>query len=131
MRAGSLDHQITINKKLDPPNRNSFNEAVVEWVPLVAVPGSPVIGERWWAEVQDTLPSRSESVRNGLDVARDQTRIRMRYRNDIDSSMQVIVHGDTDLAYRIISGPVVVTSAGRKKMIEMMVERFSTVGRES
>lgn len=94
------------------------------WVPLVALPGSPTVGERFWVQVQDVMPSRSEAVKQGLAVARNQTRLRMRWRNDIDSSMRVTVHGETDVVYAIIAGPAEI--GGRKDRLEMMLEKFSS-----
>jgi head-tail adaptor len=61
-------------------------------------------------------------------MASRQTRVRMRYRNDIDSSMRVTIHQDASVIYQIISGPVDVTSEGRKRMIEFVCEKLSTVG---
>ncbi len=127
MRSGTIDCQISVEQKSitrDP----SYNTEIVTWAPLVAAPGSPVIAERWWAQVQDTLPSRSEAVKQGIATASRQTRVRMRYRNDIDSSMRVTIHQDTSVVYQIISGPVDVTNEGRKRMIEFVCEKFSTTG---
>ena len=133
MRSGLLDRQITVERKAVPSDPEyvapdaSFGTEQTVWVPLVVQPGSPPLAERFWAEVQDPLPSRSESVTEGLVIARNQTRIRMRYRDDIDSSMRVRLHGDgEDVIYQIIGGPAVVTREGRKSMIEMACERFSS-----
>jgi len=120
--AGKLDRQISIERKQttqDPV----FGTEIVSWVPLVAQAGSPTIAERFWAEVQDVMPSRAEVVQQGLTVARNQTRIRMRWRDDIDSSMRVTVHGDTDTVYNIVGGPAEID--GRKGLIEIVCEKFS------
>lgn len=101
-----------------------YGTEIVAWVPLVEQAGSPTIAERFWAEVQDALPSRAESVTQGLAVARNQTRIRLRYRNDIDSSMRVTVHRDTDVVMQIVGGPAMV--GGRKVLTEIVCERFSS-----
>ena len=93
------------------------------WVPLVAQDGSPPVAERFPANVKDVLPSRSEAVKQGLVVARNQTRIRMRYRSDIDSSMRVTLHGGTDVVYQIVGGPAAI---GRNKELEIVCERFSS-----
>lgn len=123
MRAGQLDRWVTIEKKSvtrDP----DFGTEVITWVPLVALPGSPVVAERFRAEIQDALPSRSEAVTQGLAVARNQTRLRMRWRDDITSDMRVTVHGDTDVVYQIVGGPAQIE--GRKERIEMVLERYSS-----
>lgn len=81
------------------------------------------------AEVRDILPSRSEAVRQGLEVARNQSRLRMRWRGDIDSTMRVIVHGDSDVVYQIVGGPAEV--GGRKRMLELVLERYSSSGADT
>lgn len=123
MISGRMNRQITIEKKsvtLD----SSYGTEIVAWVPLSLLPGSPEVAERFWAEVQDILPSRSESIQDGLAVSRNQTRLRMRWRSDIDSSMRVTVHGDSDMIYQIVAGPV--EMGGRKRMIEIVLERYSS-----
>ena len=125
MSAGEVDCQITVEQKSVTRDAD-YNTEIVEWVPLVAVAGSPVVGERFWAKVQDVLPSRSESVKQGLAIGRNQTRIRLRYRNDIDSTMRVTVHRDTDVVYQIIAGPAFIGS--RKDRIEIVCERYSSEG---
>jgi head-tail adaptor len=122
-QAGKLDRQILVERKVstvDPV----FGTAVVSWEALSFLPGSPPVPERYWAEVLDALPSRSEAVQQGLQVARNQSRIRMRWRDDIDSSMRITVFGDTNRMYQIVAGPAEI--AGRKGMLEMVVERYSS-----
>jgi head-tail adaptor len=121
--AGTLTRLITIEQK-QATQDTQYGTQVITWVPLAVLPGSPPVAERFWAEVQDALPSRSESVMQGLAVARNQTRIRIRWRNDIDSSMRITVHGDTDVVYQIIGGPAEIR--GRRRMLEMMCERYSS-----
>jgi len=104
----------------------TYGSPTPTWAPLVAVAGSPPVAEKWWAEVQDALPSRSEAVRQGLTQARNQTRLRMRWRDDITSAMRVTVHGEADVLYQIVGGPAEI--GGRKKMLELMLERYTTTG---
>lgn len=113
MQAGRLDRMISIEYKHVEPEA-AYGTDVVTWQRL----------ETCAAEVQDALPSRAEAVQQGLAVARNQTRIRIRWRSDIDSSMRIIVHGDTDVVYQIVGGPAEV--GGRKRMLELVCERFST-----
>lgn len=117
------DREITVEQKSVTQDA-TYGTEVIEWVPLVAVPGSPVVAERFAANVQDALPSRSESVVQGLAMARNQTRIRIRWRADIDSSMRIILHGDTDTYYQIVGGPAEI--GGRKVALEMMCEKFTS-----
>lgn len=122
MRAGQLDRQVTIEKKQVTQDA-TYGTDVVTWVPLVAQPGSPTVAQRFWAQVQDVLPSRSESVTQGLAVARNQSRLRMRYRSDVTSDMRVIVHKATDAIYQIVGGPAVI---GRNEWLEMVIEKYSS-----
>jgi hypothetical protein len=95
------------------------------WVPLDGyAPGSPQVPIRSYGERQDALPSQSESVTLGLAIAKNQVRWRMRWRADIDSSMKITLHGDTDVDYQIVGGLAEIE--GRKERIEMMLERFSS-----
>lgn len=108
----SLDHYVTIERKVlaqDP----TYGSTTHTWAPLDSV----------WAEVQDMLPSRSEAVRQGLAQARNQTRVRMRYRTDVDASMRII---DGSRVLQIVAGPAEV--GGRQAYLEMVCETSSTPG---
>ena len=123
MRAGQLDREITIERKHVTQDA-TYGTEVITWVPLVAQVGSPVVAQRFCAQVQDALPSRSERVKLGLEQAHNRTRLRMRYRTDIDSSMRVTVHGETDVVYQIVGGPAMIE--GRQQFLELMLERYSS-----
>lgn len=112
--AGEQDVQVTIERPVSTPDP-AFGSPVVTWTALFV---------RQWAKIQDVLPSRSEFVTQGLTVARNQSRLRMRYREDIDSSMRVTVHRDSDVIYQIVGGPA--QMGGRKERIEMVLERYSS-----
>jgi len=89
-------------------------------------PGQPiVVASRIAAEVQDVLPSRSESVEQGIAVAKNRSRIRFWYRPGIDSAMKVTIHGAVDREMQIIGGPAIV---GNREAIEIMCEAYSTQG---
>lgn len=130
MRAGGLDRLITIQRKAkvgDPeyvaPDAN-YGTSKVVWVPLAKQADGTA--EKFSAQVQDSLPSRSESISLGANFARNLTRVRLRYRDDIDSTMQVLLHGDgDDIVYQIIGGPANVVKDGRKTLIELLCERYS------
>ena len=128
MRSGQLDRQITIQKKQVTKDAH-FGTEVVTWVPLVVATGQSdqSVGEKFWAEVVDVLPSRAEAVSLGLNVARNQTRIRLRYRDDVDSSMRLLLHGDgADQVFQIVAGPANVAKDGRKTLMEIVCERWSS-----
>ena len=122
MRAGDFDCQVTIEKRSTTQDAK-YGTQVVTWVPLVTSNGAAV---RFWAQVEDEIPSRSESVRQGVAMSANRAVVRIRYRNDIDSSMRVTVHRDTAVLYQIVGGPAQV--GGRKLMLEMVCERYSTSG---
>ena len=113
MEIGQLDHRVTIERQSitqDP----DFGTDIVSWVTLTTV----------WANVQDALPSRSESVSQGLEIARNQTRVRMRYRSDVDSSMRMVIYRPGPVVHQIIAGPAEI--GGRKAYLEFVVERLSS-----
>lgn len=113
MNAGNLDRRITISQKSvtqDP----DYGTQVITWSTLAS---------RIAANVVDVQPSRSESVKQGLSVALNQTKITIRYRAGIDSSMRITVHYATDEIYQIVGGPARV---GRNRWLEMVCEKASS-----
>lgn len=126
MQSGRADRLITIERPqrtVDP----TYGTEIVVWVPLEAEAGSPTVAVKFFAEVQDFMPSRSESVTLGLQVARNQTRFRMRWRSDLTSDCRVTVHGlteDLDVLYSIVGGPAEIQ--GRMAMLEFVGERYTS-----
>lgn len=116
--------QVTIEKPAETKDA-TYGSALPDWEPLVMVEGSPEEAERFWAMIRDALPSRQESVRQGLEQAKSQVVCRIRYRSDVTSAMRVTLHLDTNVVYQIIGGPAEV---GRKDWIEMVLERYSSTG---
>lgn len=113
MNIGQLDRRVRFEEKSvsqDP----DFGTEIVTWVALATV----------WANVQDVLPSRSESVLQGLAVAINQTRVRIRWRDDVDSSMRMVIYRPDPITYSIVGGPAVI--GGRRGYCEFMVERLSS-----
>jgi SPP1 family predicted phage head-tail adaptor len=70
-------------------------------------------------EVQDVLPSRSEAIKSGASIGAKQSRLRMRYRKDLDSSMRVIIDG---VIYQIISD---FAELGNRQYVECVIERYT------
>jgi SPP1 family predicted phage head-tail adaptor len=91
----------------------TYGTQVVTWTQLATV----------WADVEDVLPSRSEAVRQGLQVARNQTRIRYIYRTDIDSSMRMTHLRSVNRVFQIVGGPA---ELGAKEYSEVMCESISS-----
>ena len=103
---GRIEYQVTSQDA-------DYGTPVITWTLLAVV----------WMEVQDVPPSRSESVRQGLEVARNQTRIRYRYRTDVDSSMRIVISGPVVRTLQIVAGPM---ELGRHEYSEVVAEAIST-----
>lgn len=111
MNLGALDKRCLIERRgtgQDP----IYGTPVNEWEPVTLA----------WCNLQDELPSRSESIKKGLNLAANRTRLRMRYRADLDSSMRVTLYRPTAQIYQIIGGPA---ELGAKDGIELLLERYS------
>lgn len=113
MRGSQLDKRITVEAKTvtqDP----DYGTEVIAWA---------AIASRIPANVQDTLPSKSERVSEGLRVATQPARIRIRYMSGITSDMRVTIHGESDRVCQIVGGPAEI---GRREWLEMVVEAYSS-----
>ncbi|CDO35001.1 phage head closure protein [Novosphingobium sp. KN65.2] len=111
LSAGDLDRRITFQSRSETQG-GAHNRKTVNWVNFATM----------WAQVQDTLPSRAESIDDNMAIQRRPCRIRCRFREDITSDMRII-YGSRTL--RIISGPVEI---GRREGLELMAEEYSTEG---
>lgn len=112
MNLGPLDKRCRIERQSTTQDA-TYGTAVITWA-LVGVA---------WCSVQDVLPSKSEDVRQGLVVATGRSRVRMRYRSDLDSSMRLVIHRPAAGIYQIVAGPA---ELGNKDGIELMVEKVSS-----
>ena len=112
LQVPNMDTRVRIEQR-SVTQDSTYGTDVVTWIPLATV----------WAEVMDVLPSRqqAEQTRAQLQVATQRSRVRMRYRTDVDSSMRCIIGG---LMHHIVSGPAEI--GDRHSMIEVVVERYST-----
>ena len=109
--AGRRDTLVTIEHRVETQN-TTFGSYSYTWSTL----GTE------WAEVQDILPSRSESVATVVNMQRRPCRVRMLYRDDVTSAMRLKFDGRT---VQIIGGPV---ELGRRDGLEMVCEDWSTQG---
>jgi head-tail adaptor len=110
MKAGRRDRRVEIQRKTRTAGFMKAGQG--SWATIATV----------WAEVQDVLPSRSEKLSEGLDIARRPARVRMLYRSDITADMRLKMG---DRIMEIVAGPVEI---GRRDGLEMMVVDYTTRG---
>jgi len=113
MDVGPLDRRVSFFRKSVTQDA-TYGTDVVSWVLLSTV----------WANVQDILPSRSEGqVQGVIEIARNPTRVRIRWRADIDSSMVMDIWRPAPVRYQIVGGP---SEIGQKQYLELMCEKLSS-----
>lgn len=86
-----------------------------------------------WAEVQDMLPSRSESLDESISIQRSPARVRIDQYDGvrITSAMRVRIAADElwpERIMRIVSGPAYVQ---KSRELEFVCEQLSTEGQEA
>ena len=112
MIAGHLNTRVRIEQKSITQDA-VYGTELVTWTTVATV----------WAAVQDELPSKSEAVKQGLAVASQRARIRMRYRTGIDASMRIVIIRASETTWQIVGGPAIL---GHKDGIEVVVEKYSS-----
>ena len=113
MRAGTMDRRIRIERK-EPGIDDGYGNSEPTWVEFATV----------WAEVQDVLPSKSETQSDVIRTATRPARIRMRYLANITSDMRIVAI-ERGAIMQIIAGPAEI---GRKEGVELMAAEYSTGG---
>jgi head-tail adaptor len=81
-----------------------------------------IVAANYWANAQDVLPSRSESVEHGLRIGVLRTRLRMRVDDAITATMRVTLHNKGDRVMQIIAGPSLLDD---REHMEFMLEAYS------
>lgn len=77
-----------------------------------------------WASMEDVMPSKDEKLLQGaMEVGTIKTRLRFRWRDDIDSSMRVQILNPLARTMEIIGGPAQI--AGRRRYMEVLCEEVS------
>ena len=109
------DEKVTI-ERLAGITEPEYGTEVQTWVPVLV---------RYWANVQDVLPSRSEATTNGLAQSVRRARLRMRRSSAITAAMRVILHSRGDQLMQIIAGPAALDDRDHE---EWMLEAYSTHG---
>lgn len=106
-----MDRRVTLEKPSGAPDP-TYGSAPAGWATLAVV----------WAEVRDAPPSRDENVRNGLATGKIQTRVRIRYRGDVDSTVRIRFGSRT---LRVLGGPAEI---GRREYMELYCEQSTAEG---
>jgi SPP1 family predicted phage head-tail adaptor len=112
MRAGNMRSRIRIEYKSSTVDPN-YGTKTETWLSLAEV----------WAEVEDILQGKSETTTNGLRIASDQVRIKIRYREDITPAMRIVELNGMKRTLSITSGP---SMTKWREELEMMTEGYSS-----
>ena len=107
----NLDTRVRFESK-SVTQDSTYGTDVVTWLPVCVV----------WAEIMDVLPSRqqAEQVRQVVQVATLRSKVRIRFRRDIDATCRMWRGSEL---YQIVGGPAEI---GRHEFMELLVERTST-----
>jgi head-tail adaptor len=111
------DEQVTIERRTTVRDPEYGTE-------IPGAEGWEVLADRIWANVQDQLPSRGESMANGVITAVTRTRLRIDIDNRITTAMRVTLHGRGDRLMQIIAGPAQLDD---RRNVEFMLEGYSHV----
>jgi head-tail adaptor len=122
---GDLDREVRFERKVAAGGFMGAGQ--VAWAPVATE----------WAQLREDLPSRQETVGDGLSMWRRTARLRMWWRDDITADMRVVT-GSLDQPddpppvdrriYQIIAGPVEIHGDIGREGLEMKVEEYSTAG---
>lgn len=112
LSAGELNRRITFQHRTVTGTDPIYGTPVYGWTEFATV----------WANVQDKLPSRSEEIVDGIDIASRACRVRIRFRDDLNSTMRLTIGART---LRIIAGPA---ELGFREGVEFMAEELTTEG---
>lgn len=107
------DETVTIERRTGATDPD-YNTQIDAW---------EVVAAGVWANVQDVLPGRAESTKNGLAIATQQTRLRISINHAITPAMRVTLHGKGDRLMQIISGPAMLDD---RMHMEFMLEGYSS-----
>lgn len=111
MRIGPLDKIVTIKYPVSTPDP-VYGTPLITWTTLATV----------YANVEDVMPSRAESVKLGLSVALNQVRVRFNWRDDVTSAMTITLAAPDSRVLQIIAGPASIGDP--KSYSEVMAEKI-------
>ena len=107
LSAGALDRRIAIQQR-SVARESTYGSEVVTWVALATV----------WAQVLESATDGEFVADGSLAFARP-TRVRLRYRNDIDPTMRVVLPGGRILQ---ITGTAEI---GRRQYLELACKEWA------
>lgn len=107
------DEKVTIERKATARDPDYGTE----------VGGWEVVASRYWANVQDELPRTPELTEQGLRLAKQRTRLRMRGAASFTGDMRVTLHGHGDRVMQIVIGPVMLDD---RVHFEFALESYSS-----
>ena len=108
MRIGRKRHRVTIEEF--GPTINEYNEEVEDWSFYAKV----------WAEVED-LSGREFHLARQVPAGEVTTRVKIRWRSDINPTKMRIVHGDRKLGIE-----AVLDAEGRKRELVLMCKELKS-----
>lgn len=94
--------QVTIDE--------TYGTEVINWVQVGV----------FWCEIQDVLPSKSESVQSSVNIGKKQSRLRIRYTKNLDSSMRVVIGSDI---YQFVSD---FAELSDRQYLEVLIEKYTS-----
>lgn len=112
------DEQVTIERRTAARDPDYGTE-------IPGAGGWEAVADHIWANVQDQLPSRGESIGNGLVTAVTRTRLRIEVDNSVTTAMRVTLHGKGDRVMQIIAGPALLDD---RRNVEWILEGYSHGG---
>ncbi|WP_267386533.1 head-tail adaptor protein [Sphingomonas sp. GC_Shp_3] len=111
INSGDLDKVINIERPV--PDLSADGAGSGKW---------ELVAEGVYAQVQDALPSRSERLADGVNVAARPARVRMYYRDDVTPACRFVMG---PRIMQIVAGPA---ELGRRAGLEFMVEDYTSAG---
>jgi head-tail adaptor len=118
-----MDRRVEIQYRHVTGQDSTYGRDEVEWLPLVVLQGSPVVAAPLWGQFNEM--SGDEAVRNGLDLAKAPGTLTLRWIDNVDSTMRVIIFDPVEQIYAILGSPNMI---GRKIGMELQLARFSSGG---
>ena len=94
--------QVTIDE--------TYGTEVINWVQVGV----------FWCEIQDVLPSKSESIQSSVNIGKKQSRLRIRYTKNLDSSMRVVIGSDI---YQFVSD---FAELSDRQYLEVLIEKYTS-----